>query len=163
MLKNRKACRAGDSCEIRSLDDALYCLGHHSELSLPQIAERAGIPPRYLSDALNPYRSSHRVQLGWLVPLLTASQNPAPVRYLAEAIGYRVEPVRALQHDTLGEEGLDVVAEVGRFAALVRQALADGHVDSREREDLRRGLTAIRTQLAEVEAALDDRPLKAVR
>jgi hypothetical protein len=87
---SRKACRAGQGCDVRSLPEAIDCVVHHSDLSLREIAERIGKGVNYLRSASSPYDDTHKFQAELIIPITVCTQNFAILDYLERAVG-RVE------------------------------------------------------------------------
>jgi hypothetical protein len=134
MTHGRKACRAGDRCEPRSLDEAIYCVVNHSEITLGVIADRLGCKPSYLAQAANPDDSSVQFQARIIAPITELTKNTAIVRYLASLCGGAF--VELPQVETNGDSVLAqfarVIEEIGQDSALIQRILRDGHVTADE-------------------------------
>lgn len=130
MTRSRRECRLGKPCEPTTLQEAIYCCVHHSAIAPQQIAERLAIRVTYLHDAANPDRDEHQFQARLLLPLMTATGNLAPLRFLNAALGRIDIPVPAI--DTDGDDVLSgylrLVREVGEDSALLERVMADGSV-----------------------------------
>lgn len=134
MINGRKDCRSGRACEPKTLQESIYCMVHHSDLSLPQIAEAIGKRPGYLQDAANPDCETVAFQVTALVPAMRAADNYMPLRYMAGQVG---AVIVMLPNDGQGSDirkGFMATAkELGDVAAEIDRALAaDDHIDSDE-------------------------------
>ncbi len=73
MTNSRRQCLAGASCRVTTFEEAVDCLGHHSERKLPEIAERVHRDYRYLSKAMSLDASSHPFRGDLVVPVTQES------------------------------------------------------------------------------------------
>lgn len=146
MIQGRKSCRSGRSCEPRTLVEAIYCLVHHSDLSLPEIAEAIGKRPGYLSDAANPDLETVNFQAACLVPAMRATANLIPLQFMARQLGCVVIALPPAAEDAadIRQRFMGVVKELGDVSAEIERALSgDQQIDDAE-------FTRIDMQLSEL-------------
>lgn len=146
MIASRKLCRSGQPCEPRTLVEAIYCLVHHSDLSLPEIAEAIGKRPGYLSDAANPDLETVNFQAACLVPAMRATHNLIPLQFMARVLGCVVIQLPPASTDSadVRQRFMGVVKELGDVSAEIERALAgDNQIDEAE-------FTRIDMQLSEL-------------
>lgn len=84
---SRKQCTSGDRCDIRSQADALYCVLHHSDTALKDIAAIVGVRAGYLMDAANPDRDETQLQMRLVAPVTNVAKNDALIEQIARDCG----------------------------------------------------------------------------
>lgn len=149
MTHSRKDCRNGQRCEPQTLQESLYCLLHHSRITLPAIAEAIGKRPGYLSDAANPDCETVHFQAGSLVPAMLAADNFVPLEFLARQCNAVVVflPKTDVDSDDLRRGFMATAKELGDVASEIDRALTgDDAIDADE-------FTRIDRQIAEFIAA----------
>lgn len=143
MIQGRKSCRSVRPCEPRTMGEALYCLVHHSEPTLAEIAEAINKRPGYLSDAANPDLETVAFQAVSLVPAMRAARNLSPLRLMARQMGAVL--VMLPDADGVGDVRQKFMAtakELGDVAAEIDRALAsDDEIDAAEFERIDRELS----------------------
>jgi hypothetical protein len=155
-------CRFGDRCELATYEQAVDCLGSHSELTRTEIAARVaqlqpGRSEAYIRSCLSPNDGTHNIQLA-IAPFFTAaSGNPALLAWHARAAGYGIHRLPTASSDR-GELLLsltDVFEAVGELAHAVKTAKSDRTVSEQERIAVTlRGQQAI-AELVELIAAVN--------
>ncbi len=124
MTQSPKQCRAGHSCQPRTLREAWYCQIHHSAMRLDEIARFLGIKASTLADAVNPdgdgsmLAASHHERALELTP-----DNHAVARYVAGLGGAVVFILPA--EVTIDESTAKVVKEFGEMLTKHAEARAD--------------------------------------
>jgi len=144
MLQNPSVCRGGTPCTPSSFDEAVYCAVFHSAVPAKAVADALGVKYGYLAGAVDPQRADAHVQARWLVPLMQATGNLAPLRYLAAALHCAVVelPAAAPAGEAIYERLADVVRELGEDSALIQRALVDGRVTDDEAAQVDREIAA---------------------
>lgn len=135
MTRSRKECTSGQHCDPRNLQEAIYCLLHHSELTLAQIAETVGVRPGYLMDAANPDREDTQFQTRLVAPTRHVAKNTAVIVRLARDCGGVFVPTPALsaEHDEISARTAAVLREVADVIQAPAHALAgDARIDAKE-------------------------------
>ncbi len=135
--QNRKACRQGRRCDLRSLGEAIHCLVHHSDLDARQIAERLGVRYGYLLDAANPDREDTQFQARLVVPLTVLTGRYDLMDYLEREVGrvaFAVPQSPAGEHADLFTALAEAMRELGEDAERLRLAVDDGTITSDEAE-----------------------------
>jgi len=143
MIQGRKSCRSVRHCEPRTLAESLYCLCHHSDATLAEIAEAIGKRPGYLSDAANPDLETVAFQATSLVPAMRAARNISPLRLMARQMGAVL--VLLPDSDCAGDVRQKFMAatkELGDVAAEIDRALmSDDQIDAAEFDRIDRELS----------------------
>jgi hypothetical protein len=165
-------CRFGDRCSLDTYEQAVECLGSHSEMTRTEIAARVGqLHPSktagYLRACLAPFDGTHTIQMPIAPAFTLASGNPALLAWHARAAGYGIHrlPTAASSRDELLVSLTDVFGAVGELANAVKTAHSDRRVTPAERLAVtQRGQQAI-AELVELIAAvnLDADPSEARR
>ncbi len=135
MTGSRKTCRQGDRCEPQTLVEALYCACHHSDLPLTSIAEIIGQRQGYLSDAVNPDRDEVQFQARLIAPLIRATDNYAPLQFLARQVGAVIVRLPAGDAGSvdLRQRFMKAASELGDVSREVERALSgDNEIDTDE-------------------------------
>jgi hypothetical protein len=130
------ACRFGDRCELETYEQAIECLGSHSQMSRTEIAHRVaqlqpGRSEAYLRSCLSPNDGTHNLQLA-IAPVFTiASGNPALLLWHARTAGYGIHklPSAAADRHELLLSLTDVFDAVGDLARGVKAATVDRAVN----------------------------------
>lgn len=138
MTVNRRRCRAGDPCRPRTLQEAIYCLVHHSAADAKTIAERAGVRYGYLLDAANPDRDEIQFQSRLIYPCSEAGANDVVIEFLCRQRDGVFVPIPSLMLDgaqSLALAQLDVVRELGEDAAKLQDILRNHHIDAQEADE----------------------------
>lgn len=154
MTHGRKACRTGETCQVRTLTEAIYHQVHHSAADARVVAERLGVRYSYLLDAANPDRDEVQFQARLLVPLMVATSDITILEWMAAQVGCVVTKAEGLATPDPGRELLDVIDRLGALAAADRDAAADGVRDAGEIELLKTRAHAVAREVAEYVAAL---------
>lgn len=154
-------CRFGDRCSLDTYEQAIECLGAHSDMSRTEIAHRVaqlqpGRSESYLRTCLSPNDGTHQLQLT-IAPVFTiASGNPALLLWHARTAGYGIHrlPSTGTRHELLLSL-TDVFDAAGELARAVRLAGSDERISPAERVDVT--LRAQRTigELVELIAAVN--------
>ncbi len=154
MIQGRKSCRNGKACEPRTMAEAIYCLVHHSDATLAEIAEAIGKQAGYLANAANPDCDTHKFQAESLVPAMRAARNLTPLRLMARQLGAVVVLLPDVDADSdcgISRRFMAIVKEVGDVSSEIDRALTGGDaIDAGERERINRQLS----ELVEAAAAL---------
>jgi hypothetical protein len=116
MTKSRKQCTSGDHCETRTLQEAIYCLLHHSAVPLAAIASAIGVRPGYLMDAANPDREDTQFQTRLVAPTKHVARNEVVIAQLARDCG----GVFVATPDVSGDD-----SEIAMHTAAVLREVAD--------------------------------------
>lgn len=131
-------CRFGDRCSLETYEEAVECLGSHSEKSRVEIAHLVAqlLPGRsesYLRSCLSPNDGAHNIQLAVAPAFTRASGNPALLVWHARACGYGVHrlPTSGAREDLLLAL-TDVFEAVGAVAHAAKVAKADRRITPRE-------------------------------
>lgn len=154
---SRKLCRSGRRCEIRSLPEAIDCVAHHSDLSLREIAERAGKSETYLRSACSQYDDSHKFQAELIVPVTVASGNTAILDYLERMVGriaITLPTVELGDTTDLFTPMAEIAQEIGHMAAAIQAAFRDHHLAAEEMDRIDREIHHAHEALARLEALL---------
>ncbi|GFK96144.1 hypothetical protein NNJEOMEG_04024 [Fundidesulfovibrio magnetotacticus] len=111
----------------RDIVTLLYDMARQSPKSIKSISEEVGKPYSTLMRELDPADKGAKLGVELLLPLMQSCDSIAPLRYLADRMGYRVVANRDIIPDktTLHEELLDTY-----------QALVDYHRSMLERQPL---------------------------
>lgn len=164
MTKGRKSCTGGDRCEPRNLAEAVYCAVHHSAIDARTIAERIGVRVGYLLDAANPDRDDMQFQSRHLIPLMTATGNTLPLKFMAAQMGCLLVAVPDVAtNDTVYEAFTRSVERIGDDGALIRRVLSDGEIDSTEAERVCESLNQTMESVAAIKQAITARARKVAR
>lgn len=134
MTHSRKQCTSGDRCQTSTLQEAIYCLLHHSAVPLAKGAAILGVRPGYLMDAGNPDREETQFQARLVAATCDVFDNNAVIVQLARDCGgvYVALP-------KISEENVDVLQHAGKavkeFSDVLNASasmLADGKVTAAE-------------------------------
>lgn len=130
MTSSRHGCQHGRRCEPRTIGEAIYCCALHSRKDSASIAEEIGVRRGYLLDAANPDRDEVQFQARLLVPLMAATGNLEPLRYMAREMNCALAelPKVAQDHGEIRPKFLLVVSQIGECATAIEHGLADGSV-----------------------------------
>jgi len=136
---SRKQCTSGERCDIHGLSDAVYCVLHHSERPLKEIAETVGVRSGYLMDAANPDREDTQFQARLIAPVTRVSDNDAIIVQLARDCGgaFVRTPVLTGKHADITVQTARILREVADVIQAPAAALAsDAHIDAGECVDI---------------------------
>ncbi len=160
MTQGRKSCRSGHPCEVRTLGESLYCLVHHSDMTLPEIAEAIGKRPGYLSDAANPDSESVSFQASCLVPAMRVTKNLSPLRLMARQLGAIVVSLPEGDSDAgdIRQRFMKAAKELGDVSSEVERALSgDDEIDQQEFARIDRELSETVEAIEQMRAAVHSR------
>lgn len=135
MTRSRKQCTSGEHCEPRSLQEAIYCALHHSEMPLARIAETVNVRAGYLMDAANPDREDTQFQARLIAPITRVTNNHAVVSQLARDCGGLFVPTPAVSkdHSDIAHQTATVLREVADVIQAPHSALnGDNKIDAAE-------------------------------
>lgn len=157
MTHGRRTCRRGQPCQPRTLQEALYCVIHHSEIDASTIAARIGVRVGYLHDAANPDRDELQFQARLLIPVMAATGNLMPLRFLAAEFHAAVVELPAAGTDDVDirQTFMAAVRELGEDAAAIEAVLGDGRVTADEARRVRREVSETIDALVKVQALID--------
>lgn len=159
MTRSRRACRQGQTCEPRTLLEAIQCCVLHSDRDSASIAEALGIRRGYLLDAANPDRDEMHFQARLLSPLMNVTGNVTPLRYLAREQGFAIVelPRTEAGDDDIRTKFLKVVSELGDGSRAIDTALSDGSITGDEAAAINRELQETIEALVAVQAVVQSR------
>lgn len=155
---SRKQCTAGDRCKPRDEREALYCLLHHSEQSLQEIAAFLGKRPGYLMDAGNPDREDLHFQAELVSRVTRFTNNPVYIDAIAHNAGGVFVPTPRVSAD-FGEANVHtatVLREVADVLQSLASIFADRRVTDEELADGERQIDEAATALFAVREFLRD-------
>lgn len=158
MIHGRKSCRSGSPCEPRTLGEALYCMVHHSDATLPEIAEGIGKRAGYLSDAANPDCDTVQFQAVCLVPAMRVANNLSPLRLMARQLGavlVQLPDVADSGDADIRRRFMAAAKELGDVSAEIERALSgDDAIDGPEFERIDKQLSEFMEAGAQLRHAL---------
>lgn len=157
MTHGRRACKNGRPCEPRTIQEAIYCVVHHSGIDAVSIATRLNKRVGYLHDAANPDREDTHFQAALLLPLMQVTGNLEPLRFIARELSCAVVelPQLTAQPGDIRQKFLIAVKEIGEDAAELERALADNRITSDDALRLKRELSDTIEALIAVDAVVD--------
>jgi hypothetical protein len=155
-------CRFGDRCALDTYEQAVDCVGSHSEITRTEIAKRVaqlqpGRSEAYLRSCLSPHDGSHALQLA-IAPVFTlASGNPALLQWHAKTAGYGIH--RLADGTQTREEALLSLRDVLDAQQDVTRAVITGASDHRftaaEATEITRRIHRAISELMELSAAVN--------
>lgn len=157
MTSSRRGCQNGRPCEPRSIQEAIYCAALHSAADSGAVAEAIGKRRGYLLDAANPDRDEVQFQARLLIPLMLATGNLAPLRFLARELGCALVelPTAIPAPGDVRQKFTVAVKEIGEDAAELERALADNRVSADDALRMKRELRDTIEALIAVDSAMD--------
>ncbi len=165
MTQTPKQCRSGRRCEPQTRKEAIDCLAHHSELSLPQMCERAGLDYNRMakSCSLHEKRVPHFDEVALLTINSARDQqdrNLVAVKFLNFELGGLF--VAMPSSDATGDEFFGAMtAATERLSAMgreIHEALRnDGEVDAAEETRILAKTHAMHEQIATIESMVKAR------
>jgi hypothetical protein len=156
MTTSRKLCRSGAHCQPATLKEALDCLGHHSDITVRQMADRLGhVTEGTLGKQLSLYDDDNYPPLRNLVPLMNAASNDALIEYLARSVGGVF--FRPMVSGADGEQLGRTVREFGELLQCHGITLADGRVTEAEAEEFDRQADDVIAAVAQLKLRVRER------
>jgi hypothetical protein len=155
LVRDRIALRRQDLDDLcpRALDLAAEATAAlHGALHGDATAHRGDRSARYFRGQLTGENAIAVEDLCRLVVEAPAAVAAA-LRHLARAAGYRLEPLGETA-GTVATEGADVSEAAGKLAAALMRAIEDGQISLPEAEHLEGRVGDLKSQVAELEAAL---------
>lgn len=151
----RKACRSGQRCEIHSLEEAIDCVAHYSDLTLRQIAERVGKSESYLRAACSQWDDGHHFQAALIIPLTAATRNFALLDYIERQVGrVAIAIPEGVGRGDVFERTADVMRELGEAIEAIRCSLADGRVETCEAARVQKEIADLQQAAAALQACV---------
>ncbi len=139
MTKSRKQCTSGDHCDTSTLQEAIYCLLHHSAVPLAVIASTIGVRAGYLMDAANPDREDTQFQTRLVAPTKHVAKNQVVIAQLARDCGgiFVATPDVSSDDPELAMHTAAVLREVADVIQAPAKALAgDNAINAKELADI---------------------------
>lgn len=133
---------------------AIYQVAH--EYGLKRLSPDLGVTEQTLRNKLN-LTGDHTLTLAQYYQMVRFTKDVRAVQPLLDEIGMQAIKVSKPDEDqSLFDLILSHQAAFGGFAATVRDALADGKVDARERAELKQAMQAEINALCDAMSALDE-------
>lgn len=167
MMQKRSACVRGEKCLPLTFKARLNCVvHHHPTLTSQEIADRAQIQHARLLAYASESQPGDNIPFKALMSLCAVLDDFEPINaelniHHRGIVAFDVKPAA----DALNES-IDVSVTAGKLLDEVRTLSKDGSLDASDRAKLRERLRTMRSEIEEVDAALDTpapAPLRSVR
>ena len=138
--------------------DQLFMALHSAALNarggITGLAQRMGKRQQTLINKLNPHDDTHQPNLGEFVAILLDTGDLFPLEVLATMLGAKVVTRHNRASKSVVLAMLHAAKEHGDLADVVERALADGHIDTKERIAILREVSELRDALTTMENTL---------
>lgn len=137
------------------LDLAIHDTAHRSGIDTKDLARSIGVGHQIFINKCNPDCETNKLTLREGFAMMLHTKKVGILRVQAQALGYKVVKIDGEPLDLL-EAILEVGSHQGNVHGLLKAAMEDGKITSREEAQLKKAIAEARDKLVQLERAISN-------